>query len=88
MGIEMADRPSDRAMKAAVEMEIHAACETTTLGKGLALDQAFPAYDDMLQALKDAQEVLVHNPDASQPPRYRAIQASKIIKSALAKAGA
>lgn len=48
----MAERPSERAMKAAVEMEIHAACSTTTVGKGAALDKAFPAYDEILAALK------------------------------------
>lgn len=43
---------SERAMKAAVDMEIHAACSTTTVGKALALDRHFPAYDEMLAALK------------------------------------
>jgi len=48
----MTDRPSERAMKAAVEMEVHAVCSTTTVGKGAALDKAFPAYDELLEALR------------------------------------
>ena len=47
----MADsRPTERAMKAAVEMEMHAAVGTTTLAKGETLDKCFPAYDDLLVA--------------------------------------
>jgi hypothetical protein len=52
MASETTARPTDRAMKAAVEMEIHAACSTMTIAKGAALDEAFPAYDDMLAALR------------------------------------
>lgn len=45
-------RPTERAMRAAVEMEIHAACSTTTLSKGHEIDRHFPGYDDMLAALQ------------------------------------
>ena len=48
--------PSERAMKAAVSMEIHSACSTSTLGKGRALDESFPAYDDLLEALEACAE--------------------------------
>ncbi len=48
----MADsRPTERAMKAAVEMEMHAVVGTTTVAKGETLDKCFPAYDDLLEAL-------------------------------------
>lgn len=47
----MADsRPTERAMKAAVEMEIHATIGTRTVAKGETLDKWFPAYDDLLDA--------------------------------------
>lgn len=52
MTTETKTRPSERAMRAAVEMEIHAAISSTTLSKAEELDKAFPAYDDMLAALK------------------------------------
>lgn len=49
----MADsRPTERAMKAAVEMEMHAAVGTTTVAKGETLDKCFPAYDDLLRSLR------------------------------------
>lgn len=35
-------------------------------------------------AVEEALTILLHNPDAAQPPRYRNIQASKILKAALA----
>ena len=34
-------------------------------------------------AMRDALVILRHNPNASQPPRYRNIQASKIIDDAI-----
>lgn len=45
-------RPTERAMKAAVEMEIHAAVSSSTLAKGAAIDKYFSGYDDLLAALK------------------------------------
>lgn len=45
--------PSERAMKAAVVMEVHAACSTTTRAKALALDELFPGHDALLKALAD-----------------------------------
>ena len=56
-------RPSDRAMKAAVNMEAHAALSTRTDAKAAALDDHFPGYDEMLEALKR----LVANYDSSAP---------------------
>lgn len=44
--------PSERAMVAAVQMEIHCTLSTKTVDKGLALDNRFPAYDELLSALK------------------------------------
>lgn len=41
-------------MKAAVEMEMHAAVGTRTVDKGTTLDKCFPAYDELLVALKKA----------------------------------
>lgn len=50
----MADRrPTERAMKAAVEMEMHAAVGTRTVDKGATLDKCFPAYDELLAALQE-----------------------------------
>lgn len=43
---------TERAMRCAVEMEIHAACSTTTRVKAIEIDNQFPGYDDMLAALK------------------------------------
>ncbi|MDH1268950.1 hypothetical protein N5C81_15095 [Rhizobium pusense] len=43
-------RPTERAMKAAVEMEMHAAVGTRTVDKGATLDKCFPAYDGLLDA--------------------------------------
>jgi hypothetical protein len=48
-------------MKAAVSMEIHAACSTSTLGKGIELDKAFPAYDEVLKALEPFALVAEHD---------------------------
>lgn len=45
-------RPTERAMKAAVEMEMHATVGTTTVAKGETLDKCFPAYDEFLSASK------------------------------------
>ncbi len=45
-------RPTDRAMKAAVEMEMHATVGTRTIDKGAMLDKHFPAYDELLEAMK------------------------------------
>lgn len=51
----MADsRPTERALKAAIEMEIHAAVGTRTVDKGAKLDKCFPAYDDLLEAANKA----------------------------------
>lgn len=47
------DYPSERASRAALQMEIHAALRTTTRAKAVALDCVFPAYDELLAALKD-----------------------------------
>lgn len=44
---------SKRAMKAAVDMEVHAACSTTTKGKAEALEAHFPAYDKLLSLARD-----------------------------------
>ena len=53
-----APRPTERAMRCAVEMEIHAACSTMTIAKGHAIDKHFPGYDDMLAALKSLADTL------------------------------
>lgn len=44
-------KPSARALRAAVDMEVHAACSTRTDAKAAALDGHFPAYDEVLDAL-------------------------------------
>lgn len=46
----------------------------------------FAASGELLTALEQADEILRHNPDAGEPPRYRNARASKIIKDAIAKA--
>lgn len=43
--------PTERAMKCAVAMEIHAAISTQTVAKGREIDLHFPGYDDLLAAL-------------------------------------
>lgn len=43
--------PTQRAMKAAVDMEVHAAISTRTDAKAKALDEHFPGYDAMVAAL-------------------------------------
>lgn len=47
-------RPTDRAMKCAVMMEVHCALSTQTIGKAKDIDQSFPAYDDVIEALTEA----------------------------------
>lgn len=49
------------------------------------VSDALSAHDDMLSALREAAEILRHNPDASEPPRYRNARASKVIDAAIAK---
>lgn len=47
------ETPTERAMKAAVDMEVHAACSTQTIAKARALDGHFLGYDDVVVALEN-----------------------------------
>lgn len=55
----MRNKPTERAFKAAVNMEVHAACSTRTDEKAAALDEHFPAYDDLLTALTELNGAIV-----------------------------
>jgi hypothetical protein len=37
----------------------------------------------LLKALKEAEEILRHNPNAQEPPRYRNARAGKVIRAAI-----
>lgn len=54
----MSTNPSKRAIHAAVDMEVHAACATTTLSKAEALDRHFPDYDDLIEAARPFEEII------------------------------
>jgi hypothetical protein len=43
-----------------------------------------PPSSHLRAAIEDALTILRRNPDASQPPRYRNIQACKVLETALA----
>lgn len=80
-------RPTERAMKAAVEMEMHAAVGTKTVAKGETLDKCFPAYDELLIEAKRAAEVMERHiwpkPDVGPDHPYSVLQA---LQTAIAKA--
>ncbi|MEK1908204.1 MAG: hypothetical protein AAAB13_20720 [Pseudomonas sp.] len=82
------EQPSERAMKAAVEMELHAACGTMTIAKGRAIDAVFPAYDDVLNALITA---LPYVEEAEPDQAYAKGAVRKVIdqmRAAISKATA
>ncbi len=45
-----------------------------------------PSYDEMLAAFRLIDEILLHNPDAAEPPRYRNARAARVVRDILAKA--
>lgn len=79
---------TERAMKAAVEMEIHAALSTTTAAKGEELDKYFPAHDEMLIALRECRDLATLakslTANGSDDEYIRAVSA--LIEITLAKA--
>lgn len=70
--------PSQRAMRAAVDMEMHAACSTTTKAKAEALDAIFPEYDNMLLSLKVLLELTSEMDDAG--PTHAGYQSAWLIE--------
>ncbi|MBZ9807643.1 hypothetical protein [Mesorhizobium sp. ESP-6-2] len=63
-----AHTPTERAMKCAIEMELHAACSSQTIAKAQAIDDLFPAYDDILSALES---ILFEDSDKSEADRLK-----------------
>ncbi|NTA79926.1 hypothetical protein G6L13_05430 [Agrobacterium tumefaciens] len=85
----MADsRPTERAMKAAVEMEMHAAVGTRTVDKGATLDKCFPAYDDLLEATKETLRLFRYNVEDAADAADFAADVEIKLEAAIAKAGA
>lgn len=79
-------RPTERAMKAAVEMEMHAAIGTKTVAKGKALDKCFPAYDELLEVAKETLRLFRYNVDDAADAADFAAEVEIKIEAAIAKA--
>ncbi len=76
---EAKPRPPQRAMAAAVEMEIHCAIGSKTIDKAHDIDDRFPAYDEMLAALREV-AVLGHGKCTIGKPL------ADMVRAALSKA--
>lgn len=83
---------TERAMRAAVCMEVQSAVSTRTDAKAKALDEYFPGYDDMLAALRRAERFIdngielgfIRMPDVGTPdPAHDTLTA---IRAAISKA--
>ncbi len=74
-------------MKAAVEMEMHAAVGTRTVDKGATLDKCFPAYDELLDALKALHKQAIQS-ELNSPNHEWGMEAISMASTAIAKAGA
>jgi hypothetical protein len=89
--LSMSDQPSERAMKAAVEMEVHAVLSTTTAAKARELDDAFPAYDSALAALRGIAAIApatLSEAEASPAVFAKLNAAMKVARAVVEKVGA